>query len=86
MKCRKPSRTVRMHSVPQAHFAASADRVPGHMVSKLSQQRCEDSEAGTVSQLASKNGRSTNAANLAQCSLGSEAVSLAGQVNSVFSD
>ena len=86
MKRRKPSRTVRVHGVPQAHFAAYADRVSARMVSKLSQQRCEDSEAGTVSQLASKKGRSTDAATLMRCSLGSEAVSLAGQVNSVFSD
>ena len=95
MKCRKPSRTVRVHSVPPAVtfpgaassplaswakvLAAYAARVSGQVV-----RRHEDSKAATASQLVGKFG--TDAAAFARCSLGSEAASVAGQVNAVCSD
>ena len=60
------------------HLAYAA-RVSGQVV-----RRHEDSKAATASQLVGKFG--TDAAAFARCSLGSEAASVAGQVNAVCSD
>ena len=68
-------------SSPLASWAkvCAAVRVSGHIV-----RRHEDSKAATASQLVGNVG--TDAAAFARCSLGSEAVSVVGQVTAVCSD
>ena len=84
MKCRKPSRTVRVHSVPLAYTLDSWAKVCAAYAVTVSGQIVRRREHSTGSELVGKFG--TDAATLAECSLGSEAVSVAGHVSAVCSD